>query len=66
MTNKEWLATLPDEVLTYLILDGLPKYSRTNISSYHCINEWLSKEHTSEDIVEKYYILGADLGSDYE
>ena len=56
MTNKEWLSTLPDEVLANLILCGLPRFSRTSTSSYHHIKEWLSQEHNQHDLVEKYYL----------
>lgn len=60
MTNKEWLSTLPDDVLANLILVGLPRYSRMCTSSYHYIKEWLSKEHTSQDMVERYFLNCVD------
>ena len=57
MTNKEWLLTLDDKVLANLILDGLPRFSRCSTSSSHFLTEWLGKEHTKDDYVEKYYML---------
>lgn len=57
MTNKEWLLTLDDEVLADLILDGLQRFARMNISSIHYLTEWLGKEHTKDDYVEKYFML---------
>ena len=57
MTNKEWLATLDDEVLADLILDGLQRFSRLSTSSIHYLTEWLGKEHTEDDYVGKYYML---------
>ena len=57
MTNKEWLATLDDEVLADLILDGLQRFARLSTSSIHYLTEWLGKEHTKDDYVEKYYML---------
>ena len=62
MTNKEWLATLDDEVLADLILDGLQKFARCSTSSIHYLTEWLGKEHTKDDYVEKYYIKYYILG----
>ena len=56
MTNKEWLATLDDEVLADLILDGLQRFSRLSTSSIHYLTEWLGKEHTEDDYVGKYYM----------
>jgi hypothetical protein len=39
MTNKEWLATLDNEVLADLILDGLQRFSRMSTSSIHFLTE---------------------------
>ena len=57
MTNKEWLATLDDEVLADLILNRLRKFARMSTSSIDYLTEWLGKEHTKDDYVEKYYML---------
>lgn len=57
MTNKEWLATLDDEVLADLCLDGLRRFSCCSTSSIDFLTEWLGKEHTKDDYVEKYYVL---------
>lgn len=57
MTNKQWLLTLDDEVLADLILDGLQRFARSSTSSLQYLTEWLGKEHTKNDIVEKYYML---------
>lgn len=57
MTNKEWLATLDDYVLADLCLDGLRRFSCCSTSSIDFLTEWLSKEHTAEDYVEKYYLI---------
>lgn len=56
MTNKEWLSTLDDETLAYLILYGLPKFSRASTSSSHYIKEWLGKEYTDKDMVVRYFM----------
>lgn len=56
MSNKEWLATLDNEVLADLILDGLQRFARMSTSSIDYLTEWLDKEHTKDDYVEKYFI----------
>lgn len=57
MTNKEWLATLDDMVLADLCLSGLRRFSWCSTSSIDFLTDWLGKEHTKDDFVEKYYML---------
>lgn len=47
MTNKEWLATLPDEQVAEMIAyqKGLPKHILYSYSTYYALLEWLKEEH---------------------
>ena len=51
MTNKEWLATLPDERVAEMIAyqKGLPKRVLYSYSTYFALLEWLKEEHEESD-----------------
>lgn len=51
MTNKEWLATLPDERVAEMIAyrKGLPKHTLYAYSTYYALLYWLKQEHKESD-----------------